>query len=146
MNTAHFMALLFSFISGLIFGLGLIVSAMINPQKVISFLDLFGKWDPSLAFVMLGAIFVGLPLFTLSKKKSRTWFNQPIFWPSLTKVDTKLIAGSALFGIGWGLAGFCPGPALVLVTQYKEALLFTVSLLMGMALFELYDHHLSRKK
>jgi uncharacterized protein len=138
--------LFFSFISGLTFGLGLIVSEMINPQKVLAFLDLFENWDPSLAFVMIGAIFVSLPIFTLGKKNSRTWFNQPIFWPNLTKVDTKLVVGSAIFGAGWGLAGFCPAPALVLITQYKEALLFTMSLLIGMALFECYDRCVSQKK
>jgi uncharacterized protein len=140
------MVLFFSFLSGIIFGLGLIVSEMINPQKVIAFLDLFGQWNPSLAFVMLGGIIVALPLFTLSKKKVKTWFNQPIFWPTLTKIDAKLITGSALFGVGWGLAGFCPAPALVLVTQYKAALIFTVSLLIGMALFEYYNHLTSQKK
>ena len=131
------MATLFSLVAGLIFGLGLIVSGMGNPAKVIGFLDLAGAWDPSLAFVMGGAIVVGLVAFRLGQQRERTVFGEKIQWPTATRVDRRLLTGSALFGIGWGLAGICPGPAFVLLgTGLTEGVLFVLAMLAGMALFE----------
>jgi uncharacterized membrane protein YedE/YeeE len=133
------MTYLLSVLSGLVFGLGLIVSEMINPSKVIAFLDLFGMWDPSLAFVMLGAISVGLIGFMWAKKRKKTLLNTPIHLPpkhTNLSIDKRLIGGSLLFGAGWGLAGFCPGPALVsLSLGIPEAAIFVASMLVGMSIF-----------
>ena len=97
-----------SLLAGLIFGLGLILSGMGNPAKVQNFLDFFGAWDPSLAFVMGGAILVGLVAFTWARKRKTSLLGDPMQLPSSTAVDKRLLTGAALFGIGWGLAGFCP--------------------------------------
>ena len=102
-----------SLLAGLVFGLGLIVSGMANPAKVLGFLDLGGAWDPSLALVMAGAIAVGLGAFALAKKRSVSLLGAPMRLPTAGAVDRRLMIGSSLFGIGWGVAGFCPGPALV---------------------------------
>ena len=102
-----------SLIAGLIFGVGLILSGMGNPAKVQNFLDFFGAWDPSLAFVMGGAILVGLVAFTWARKRKTSLLGDPMQLPSSTAVDNRLLTGAALFGIGWGLAGFCPGPAVM---------------------------------
>src|SRR5690554_1333329 len=97
--------------SGLVFGFGLILSGMTNPAKIIGFLDVFGDWDPSLALVMAGAIAVTLPAFYFLKKRQKTWLNLAFSWPTREAIDTPLIVGSVLFGVGWGLAGLCPGPS-----------------------------------
>ncbi|WP_040720066.1 DUF6691 family protein [Oxalobacter paraformigenes] len=131
---------LVSLISGLLFGLGLIVSGMANPQKVIAFLDLTGNWDPSLAFVMIGAIGVGLIGFTCARKKGKTWLGVPMQWPGATKIDWRLVTGSSLFGIGWGLAGVCPGPALVALSAgITPVVIFILSMLAGMGLYALMN-------
>ncbi|HWV91304.1 MAG TPA: DUF6691 family protein, partial [Burkholderiales bacterium] len=102
-----------AFAAGLVFGIGLIVSGMTDPGKVIGFLDLAGRWDPSLAFVMGGAILVGYFSFAAAGKRGRTFLGGAMQLPTSRDIDARLVAGSTVFGIGWGLAGFCPGPALV---------------------------------
>ncbi len=125
---------------GLIFGLGLLVSGMANPQKVLGFLDLAGPWDPSLALVMGGAIAVGLVGFALARKRQRSLLGEPMQMPSRTDIDAPLLIGSALFGIGWGLAGYCPGPALTGITAgMPSAILFSAAMLAGMVLFGLWN-------
>ncbi len=126
--------------SGLLFGFGLILSGMSNPAKVTAFLDLSGNWDPSLAFVMGGAIAVAAPAFAWAKRRKQTLLQTPLNLPEQTKVERRLVGGSLLFGIGWGLAGFCPGPALVAAAAgFPGALLFAAAMLGGMALFALLD-------
>jgi len=131
---------LFALAAGLIFGLGLIVAGMANPAKVLGFLDLAGNWDPSLAFVMAGAIAVAAPAFAFAKRRSRSLAGQPMRLPTARQIDRRLIAGSLLFGVGWGLAGICPGPALVLLgSGATKGLVFVVAMLGGMAIFELAE-------
>lgn len=128
-------SILAALLAGLVFGLGLILSGMGNPAKVQNFLDFFGTWDPSLALVMLGAIVIGLIPFTWAKRRKTALFGEPMQMPTSTKIDTRLLLGSAMFGIGWGLAGFCPGPALMnVVTLHKEVIIFVVSMIVGMLL------------
>ncbi len=129
-----------AFITGLVFGLGLLLSGMANPDKVLSFLDLAGDWDPSLALVMLGAIAVGVIAFTFIKGRSQSLLGEPLRLPSKTTLDSRLITGSLGFGVGWGLAGFCPGPALVaLGAGEAKAAVFVAAMLAGMGLFELIE-------
>ena len=124
-------------LAGLIFGLGLLVSGMSDPSKVLAFLDLAGTWDPSLAFVMAGAIAVGTIGFALAAKRSRTLLGDVLRLPAATEIDRRLVAGGVLFGIGWGLAGYCPGPALAaLLTGELKPLVFITALLAGMGIFE----------
>ena len=130
-------SLLSAFIAGLVFGLGLIVSGMGDPAKVLGFLDLAGAWDASLALVMGGAIGVGLVAFGYFKYRSRSLLGLPMQLPTARQIDRRLLIGSAIFGIGWGLAGICPGPALVLLGMgAAKGLAFTVAMLAGMAVFE----------
>ena len=120
-------------LSGLIFGLGLILSGMGNPAKVQNFLDFFGQWDPSLALVMGGAIAVGLIAFSWAKRRKTSLLGEAMQLPTSTVIDRQLLTGSALFGIGWGLAGFCPGPALMnLSTLTPQVWLFVAAMLAGM--------------
>ena len=127
-----------AFIGGLVFGIGLIIAGMANPAKVLAFLDVAGNWDPSLALVMAGAIGVGVIAFTIAKKRKTSMLGLPMQLPNTTHIDARLLIGSTLFGVGWGLAGICPGPALVLLgTGTLKSVIFVVALLMGMALFEL---------
>lgn len=131
------MNLLFSLLAGLLFGLGLIVSGMSNPAKVLGFLDLLGNWDPSLALVMGGAIAVGLPGFAWAKRRQRSLLGQTMRLPTAKHIDRRLLLGSLTFGAGWGLAGFCPGPALVALGMGEwKAGLFCATMLAGFALFE----------
>ena len=121
--------------SGLIFGLGLILSGMGNPAKVQNFLDFFGHWDPSLALVMGGAIAVGLIAFSWAKNRSKALLGEPMQLPASSTIDKKLLTGAAMFGVGWGLAGFCPGPALMnLATFQAEVWIFVAAMLAGMVI------------
>lgn len=125
-----------SFAAGLLFGLGLLLSGMANPAKVIGFLDLAGAWDPSLALVMVGAIATAVLPFTWAKGRSRSLLGAPMQLPNKRELDGRLIGGSLVFGVGWGLAGICPGPALaVLLTGHWQILLFVLAMLAGMLLF-----------
>ena len=136
------------FLVGLLFGLGLILSGMTDPGKVIGFLDLFGLWDPSLALVMGGAIAVGFFAFTLAKKRTTNFLGGLLCLPTQNQIDKPLVIGSLLFGAGWGLAGFCPGPAWVsMASGQPQALVFVVAMLAGMVGFELMDRfiHAPRK-
>lgn len=127
------MIALAAFLSGLVFGLGLLLSGMSDPAKVQNFLDIFGTWDPSLGLVMAGAIAVGLIAFTWAKRQQRSLLGEPMQLPTTTAVDRKLLVGAALFGAGWGLAGFCPGPAVMnLATLQTEVWLFVIAMLIGM--------------
>ena len=131
------MNILFSLLSGLIFGIGLIVSGMMNPAKVLGFLDLAGSWDPSLVLVMVGAILVGLVAFTFAKKRTRSLLGLPMHLPTARQLDRRLILGSLTFGVGWGIAGICPGPAVILAGQgLSQGVLFIAAMLAGMGLFE----------
>jgi uncharacterized membrane protein YedE/YeeE len=126
-----------SFVAGLVFGIGLIVSGLVNPAKVIGFLDITGSWDPSLALVMAGAIAVGLPTFFVAGKRAVTLLGTPMKLPNARQIDRRLVLGSLAFGIGWGLAGFCPGPALVaLGAGQVKSLVFVAAMLAGMLAFE----------
>jgi uncharacterized membrane protein YedE/YeeE len=126
-----------AFLAGLVFGIGLIVSQMVNPAKVLGFLDLAGKWDPSLALVMAGAIAVGALAFAWAGKRSVTVLGTPMQLPQAGQIDRRLVVGSIAFGVGWGLAGFCPGPALVaLGAGQPKALVFVAAMLVGMVIFE----------
>lgn len=141
-DTTHARLPLFTaLLAGLVFGLGLLVSGMANPAKVLGFLDLAGAWDPSLAFVMGGAIAVGLPAFTLARRRRTALLTgAPMNLPTATRIDWRLMGGSLLFGIGWGLAGFCPGPALVALGMgLDQALVFVLAMLGGMVVFEILE-------
>ena len=129
-----------SFLAGLIFGLGLIISGMANPAKVLGFLDLAGKWDPSLALVMAGAVAVGMGAFAVAGKRAASFLRAEMKLSRARNIDRRLIAGSALFGLGWGIAGFCPGPALVALGMGEaKALVFVAAMLCGMGIFELLE-------
>jgi uncharacterized membrane protein YedE/YeeE len=127
-------------VAGLVFGLGLILSGMANPAKVLGFLDLAGRWDPSLAFVMIGAIAVGLVAFGLARGRTRSLLGEPMRMPTATQLDRRLVGGSLLFGIGWGIAGFCPGPALVALGMGEtKAAVFVLAMLAGMGIHALLE-------
>jgi uncharacterized protein len=139
------MATVFAFVAGLVFGLGLIVAGMVNPAKILGFLDIAGTWDPSLALVMVGAIAVGLVAFALARRRTMSALGLPMQLPSQRTVDARLVGGSLVFGIGWGLAGFCPGPAIVaLGAGYAKAAVFVVAMLLGMGAFELLERQRAR--
>lgn len=129
-----------SFTVGFIFAIGLAISGMTNPEKVIGFLNLFHNWDPSLIFVMVGAIAIHFILYKLIRKRTTPLLSHHWHVPQKTKITKSLIAGSFLFGIGWGLAGFCPGPAIVSLASLKSApIIFILSMMAGMFLFKLLD-------
>jgi uncharacterized membrane protein YedE/YeeE len=129
-----------SLLAGLVFGLGLIVSGMANPAKVLGFLDLAGAWDPSLALVMGGAVAVGVVAFLFAKNRTVSLLGAEMKLPTARHIDRRLVIGSALFGIGWGIAGFCPGPGLVSMGAGEiKALVFVAAMLAGMAVFELIE-------
>lgn len=131
---------LWAFLAGLTFGIGLLVSGMVNPAKVLGFLDLAGRWDPSLALVMAGAIAIGAPGFFVATRRHATFLGTPMLLPTTRAIDARLVMGSLLFGAGWGLAGFCPGPALVaLGAGYGKALAFVVAMIAGMLVFEFFE-------
>lgn len=130
-----------AFATGLLFGLGLIVAGMSNPAKVLDFLDLAGHWDPSLAFVMAGGIAAMAPAYALlARRRKCSLLGEPMQVPVSRVIDRRLLAGSALFGIGWGLAGICPGPSLVLLGQGSaSAFIFFAAMLAGMGVFEFIE-------
>ena len=135
------MLIVSALIAGLIFGLGLIVSGMANPAKVLGFLDLAGRWDPSLAFVMGGAIGVGVVGFALARRRTRSLLGAPMQLPASTELSKRLVLGSLAFGAGWGLAGFCPGPAIVSAAAgYSKAWIFVAAMVVGMMLFSWLEH------
>lgn len=126
-------------IAGVIFGLGLIMSGMTDPKKVIGFLDVAGNWDPSLMFVMIGAIGGSYFAFRHAKKRTHSYLNETIQLPTSQQIDTPLVLGAIAFGIGWGLVGLCPGPALAVLTfGGYEVVLFVLAMLMGMELHRLF--------
>lgn len=134
------MFVLTSLLAGLVFGLGLIVSGMANPAKVLGFLDLAGPWDPSLALVMGGAIAVGFFAFLLARNRARSFLGAEMKLPNARHIDRRLVLGSLLFGMGWGVAGFCPGPGLVALGMGEgKALVFVAAMLAGMVVFELIE-------
>ena len=129
-----------SLLAGLVFGLGLIVSGMANPAKVLGFLDLTGRWDPSLALVMAGAIIISFFAFLVAHKRSRSLIGADMKLPGGRQIDRRLVVGGLLFGIGWGVAGFCPGPGLVALGMGEvKALIFVASMLTGMITFEFLE-------
>lgn len=131
------------YLIGVLFGLGLIISGMSNPQKILNFLDITGNWDPSLIFVMGGAVIVGLGGFYLVSKRSEPFFGGALHIPSRRDISRPLVIGSLIFGAGWGIAGFCPGPAIVaLGAGHIKALVFVLAMLAGMALYKQFftDH------
>ncbi len=122
---------------GLVFGLGLILSGMTNPQKIFGFLDVTGAWDPSLALVMGGAVIVAIFPFALARRRTHALLGAPMQLPRANRIDARLVCGSLAFGVGWGLAGFCPGPVLIAaVSGAPEAVIFIAAMLTGMAIFE----------
>jgi len=133
--------LISAFVSGLLFGLGLIVAGMSNPSKVIGFLDLAGNWDPSLAFVMAGAIAVGSLAFMFASRRAKSLLGLSMQLPTARHLDRRLVLGSVVFGIGWGLAGICPGPAVILLgSGTMQGVVFVAAMLAGMGLFEWFEH------
>ena len=134
------MQLLTALLAGLVFGLGLIVSGMTDPSKVTGFLDLVGVWDPSLALVMGGAIGVGLVAFRLARSRSKALLGGPMQLPTAHQIDRRLVLGGLMFGVGWGMAGYCPGPVLAsLATGGSKPLIFTLAMLVGVAVFEVIE-------
>ncbi len=118
---------------GLLFGTGLTISEMVNPQKILSFLDIFGDWDPALIFVMLGALLVTIPGFQLVHRRGQPFFALKYLLPDKTEIDRKLLTGAALFGVGWGMVGLCPGPAITgLVSLDPQVFLFVIAMIAGM--------------
>lgn len=134
------MQILMAFITGLIFGLGLILSGMTDPAKVIGFLDITGTWNPSLAFVMSGAILIAAIAFHFAKTRQKALLGDVIRLPAARKIDRRLVWGGLVFGVGWGLAGYCPGPALAsLANGGSKPLIFVVAMIAGMAIFEIQE-------
>ena len=126
-----------AFVAGLVFGIGLLVSGMVNPVKVLGFLDLAGRWDPSLALVMVGAIAIGIIGFVMAGRRPTTVLGGPMLLPTTRTIDGRRVVGSAVFGLGWGLAGFWPGPALAaLGTGHLKAIVFVAAMVTGMLVFE----------
>jgi uncharacterized protein len=134
-------SILSAFISAVIFGIGLAISGMIDPTKVQGFLDIAGRWNPSLAFVMGGALGVTAIGYAVLRKRGVGFFNTPLQWSTRNTVDAKLIGGAALFGVGWGLAGYCPGPALgAIALGSADAVLFVVAMALAMAVTRWLAH------
>lgn len=136
-NTA---ALTFSLLSGLIFGIGLILAGMANPAKVLAFLDIAGLWDPSLGLVMAGAIGIGLIAFAIAKRRNLSYLGFSIQLPTNRIIDKRLVLGSMAFGIGWGLVGICPAPAFVLLgVGSSKGIIFVIAMIIGMGIYELLE-------
>ena len=135
------------FLVGLLFGLGLILSGMTDPGKVLGFLDISGMWDPSLALVMAGAIAVGFFAFAIAKKRTVNFLGGALHLPKSNQIDKPLVIGATLFGAGWGLAGFCPGPGLVsLASGQIKGAMFVGFMVLGMQLFEVWNRQTSESK
>jgi len=141
------MTRLLEFVVGLLFGLGLLLSGMTDPGKVLGFLDISGLWDPSLALVMAGGIAVGLVAFTVARKRTHNFLGGALHLPTSSQIDKRLVIGALLFGLGWGLAGFCPGPAWVsMASGQVKSLVFVVAMVVGMCLFEWVDRRLGQSR
>ena len=140
--TRKHISIITALFAGIIFGLGLMLAGMTNPAKVLAFLDLAGQWDPSLALVMAGAITIGVAAFAIARKRNLSFLGLSMHVPTSRVIDKRLVLGSLAFGIGWGLAGICPGPALVLLgTGNLKGVVFFVAMLMGMGIFEILEKH-----
>ena len=138
-----------AFAAGLIFGVGLIISGMTDPSTIIGFLDLAGAWDPSLAFVLGGAILVGFVAFRLARRRTASFLGGAMHIPNMRQIDRRLVLGSVTFGVGWGLAGYCPGPAVVAFgAGLDKAVVFVIAMVAGMALYESADRvfHARRRR
>ena len=134
------MTFITALLSGLIFGLGLILAGMANPAKVLAFLDIGGRWDPSLAFVMGGAVAIASLAFALARRRDRSYLGLAINLPTSRIIDKRLVLGSLAFGTGWGMAGICPGPALVLLGSGSgKGIVFVAAMLLGMGIFEFLE-------
>ena len=134
------MSKLISLICGIIFGIGLVISEMINPSKVLGFLNLFGDWDPSLAFVMLGALIISSPFFHLFKNNKKPIFTESFSYSNNKEINKNLIIGSSLFGAGWGLIGLCPGPAIASLALFNiNSAVFGIAMFVGFYLVKLSD-------
>ena len=134
------MMMITALLAGLVFGMGLILSGMVNPAIVLAFLDVTGGWDASLLWVMGGAVTAGSVAFALAKRQKTSFLGVPMQLPAAAKIDKRLLLGSFLFGIGWGIAGICPGPALVLAGSGKtEIFVFLIPMLLGMGIFEIVE-------
>ncbi|MPQ70616.1 MULTISPECIES: DUF6691 family protein [Pseudomonas] len=134
------MTKLTAFLGGLIFGIGLLLAGMANPAKVLGFLDLAGAWDPSLGLVMLGAVVVAALPFRWAGKHKHSLLGAPMQIPLKRGLDVRLVGGSLLFGVGWGIAGICPGPAVaILLTGHWQAIVFVLAMLAGIQLFALLE-------
>lgn len=139
------MHIFLALVAGLIFGIGLIISGMTDPSKVIGFLDLAGQWNPSLGFVMAGAILVGVIAFQFASKRDKSLLGDVMRLPTATQIDRRLVLGGLAFGAGWGLAGYCPGPALAsLVSGGAKPLIFVAAMVTGMAIFEVMERMTAR--
>ncbi len=140
------MNIFFTWLAGLVFGIGLIIAGMTNPAKVLGFLDIAGLWDPSLAFVMVGGIAIASIGLLVAKKRTLSFLGLQMRLPTSKHIDRPLILGGMIFGIGWGIAGICPGPALVLVGGgVFKGVIFVIAMIAGMALFELFNHYKSKQ-
>lgn len=141
------MHIIMALLAGLVFGAGLIISGMTNPSKVIGFLDLAGRWDPSLGFVMGGAILVGLGAFRFAARRDKSLLGDAMRLPTAVHIDRRLVLGGLAFGAGWGLAGYCPGPALAsLAAGGAKPLIFVAAMIAGMGIFELLEHLRANRK
>ncbi len=130
-----------TFLTGLLFGLGLAVSEMTNPAVVIGFLDIFGEWNPSLIFGMGGAVTIGMIGYLIRNRRSKPWLADKWYVPTRRDIDKNLVLGAGLFGIGWGLSGYCPGPGLTALTNNPmEGVYFVGALITGSALFHFQNH------
>lgn len=141
------MQIVTAFVTGLLFGLGLILSGMTDPTKVTGFLDIAGAWNPSLMFVMGGAILVAMVAFRIAGTRTRALLGGAMHLPTARQIDKRLILGGVIFGVGWGLAGYCPGPALAsLATGGIKPLIFVIAMLAGMAIYEILSRFPDTKR